>query len=201
MSSDNPFEYKSRWDRLGDMLLSGNEEEIRAALRALETRDRDLEDFMRTIGGGGTAQSILSFDSDQATHDVDPSTGTTYNYTNLAFDVPDDPSFTYYLDWFINGKLELNGAGGTATCTGYAKIQEQLPGVGFETFYGFVSQGLATSGNPYFVSGVGSRMELVSAPLLGTTIHLDVTFVTSASVSQRLRDHQFWQARLVAIPA
>lgn len=56
MTSSFKFEYTSRWAVIQEMLKSGQTDD---AMRALEDRDRKLEEFLNTLGGGGS--TVLSY--------------------------------------------------------------------------------------------------------------------------------------------
>jgi hypothetical protein len=97
MASELPFEYHFRYNDFIRMLTSNEPSQIAKATQLLEDRDRELEDYLKNIHSGGTAQSLISVTKDSGTftalHDGDG-----VDVVSLAITIPEITGLTYWLD-------------------------------------------------------------------------------------------------------
>lgn len=205
MSGDLRFEFVPRVSELIPQLLSGDSQAIQRATTALETRDRDLEDFLKNLGTGGTAQSILGT-QEATTGLVSFSGNVATNYDIVSFTIPSDTSFNYYVDWDISASGDIDQLNTLGWFfQGYAQILGQSPGVGFER-WGFRTawpDNAVASQAPFSykpLDGHGHRCEQVELANYGSTITLRVTISTQASAATGGTYQVMITAKLIAIP-
>ena len=167
----------------------------------LDINMRELEDYLPGTSGTSGMQSIISTASSTHTHD-DTYGSISETFTDLAFNVPNDPSFSYFLEWDINTTLLLSN-NSDYTLNIYAQVEEESPGAGFEEWG--INMGASAAitgieyGNIFQVSGHGSRIEGITSSLFGTTIHLQIYNNFSVNTSQRVREWVYYGAKLLAI--
>lgn len=167
----------------------------------LEQNMRDLEDAWPSGGNGGTAQSILSVTSFSGS----------YGNGNTDFtadvDVPNDPAFTYYLDWNIHGIARPGFSSADSNdgmdFAGVGSIDGQGGGAGFESWGWHITippnLDMTGAGFGPYATGHGRRLEGITTPLLGTTITFRMA-VTASSTSGNANGSANGVCLLVAIP-
>lgn len=197
--ADPKFQFSRRWAEITPRLLSEDSSERAAAVTDLEMNMRDLEDAWPS-GGGGTAQSILAVGFGSGSHDDSGSSGRGDVYSTVAFTVPSDPGFNYYVNWNIHGSLQLiGGLASTVDFGGYAQIAEHSPGAGFELWgwrYSTADYG-GTTESVDRLTGHGHRIEDVTGL---TTATLAVTIGSAVGTPQRLLNTYGYSAMLIAVP-
>jgi hypothetical protein len=97
MASELPFEYTRRWPEIKDLLQAGQIEEAKAAL---EIRDRDLEEFLKTVGGDAIQGGSLVLLHEDTFGPQNMSHDNTWSPTGVSFTVPSEtpPSGQYWID-------------------------------------------------------------------------------------------------------
>lgn len=208
MASSLPFQYQQRGDditkTLGSAFKEGDQIVLQRLRNLFERRDQDLENFLAKPGGT-LATSFLAVADDWQAGSGSGNFSPASPYETLSFVVPNDPTFTYYLDWFVKtGDLCFASAGGNLWIQSFAQIKEQAPGAGFEKwgFQAFTPDGAVASAAPFgrlVVSGYGRRCEQISNTLIGTTIHLDV-YLNIQSTVGTWNWNLGYGAKLLAIP-
>lgn len=177
-----PFEYEPRQPDLYKRLIPEPDPEQQKAIDLLEERDRALENYLKTAvgGAGGTAQSLIAVYQNQDTFG-----GTGTFLRPLAFPIPSDVTFTYYVKWEVEVRVFANLlAGERLSCSGWGSMSWGTPGTGFEQKFGYgnsieaptnwTAAGFDDVGRPQ-VSGFASRIEGVPGPSVGTTVTLTHT--------------------------